>query len=214
MNNVFDFPNRFSETVRPKIRQCFFGAQESPSKILVTPIPTFFNAISDGEKLNAAWWPTSRSDDLYIVQVPQSAAVIDAMCCLEPGTRVIFAGLAGSLGALQIGDICQVETCLFLDKNLPRTLDIDVGIKKAILQHVGCLAESYSSQVNFEAQADCVDMESGYVYLAATQLNLLAASIIIISDCCPSTPFYEVDSSKWIASIPQLHSYLQKLKFA
>jgi hypothetical protein len=192
LGNQVRIPPPYPPQVRAEARRCFFGVSEIIQCAVLTPISALYNYI--GEQIppvtSATWWPSRHGAGILHSLVPQSTAVLDAICALEPSTEVVFLGLAGALGVHSVGDIVEVETALLDGLRAPRTSTRPYEFTPTTLKCVGSLAETISHWQLLATQAECVDMETGYVYAACEAQKKTATSILVIADRMPDSPFY------------------------
>ena len=204
-----ELPPAFPKDKRPSVRRCVFGHADAPNRVVLTPIRSFFEPLTAGLNRLGGWWPSAARDDVLVVLVPQSSAVLDAVCCLEPGTEIVFAGLTGSLGRLPIGAVVEVETALWYGQPFARSSRRPMRFPPAIVDHVECLADSYHRWS--ESVADCVEMETALVYGAAQAQAMTATSLLIVSDVLPAQPFFAVEPFAWQPRAAELVRTLAEL---
>jgi len=190
-----ELPPAFAQDTRAAVRRCVFGHPDAPKRVVLTPIRSFFEPLAAGLVRHGGWWPSAGRDDVLVVLVPQSGAVLDAVCCLEPGTEIVVAGLTGSLGRLPLGAIVEVEAALWYGRRFARSSRQPMRFPPAVVDHVECLAESYHRWST--SVADCVDMETALVYGAAQAQTMTATALLIVSDVLPDQPFFAVEPGAW-----------------
>jgi hypothetical protein len=131
------------------------------------------------------------------------------VCCLEPGTEIVFAGLTGSLGRLPLGGIVEIEAALWYGRRFARSSPRGMRFPPAVVDHVECLADSYHRWRG--SVADCVDMETALVYGAAQAQSMTATALLVVSDVLPARPFFAVEPGAWRPRTAELVSTLADL---
>src|SRR5262245_4038714 len=86
-------------------RVTFFGEGRSTPLAVLTPIQAIYDELGPGRPVGGGWWPCKVLGRALAVLTPQGTPAVDALCCLEPGTRVVFLGLAGALKKFTPGDV-------------------------------------------------------------------------------------------------------------
>ncbi len=184
-------PYSFPEHERESIRKCFFGINKKVSLAIFTPLNSFFKLFSSQNENHNGWWKSIYFDGILVTHVPQSSAILDAISSLEPSTKIIFVGIAGSLGKLKIGDIVEVSSSLLEKKLIERSYDSQYFFPKTKNTTVSSIAAIWSKNIKMPQDIECVDMETGYLYAASKLQNKFSTSILIISDDITTIPFYK-----------------------
>lgn len=203
-------PNLFPDISRKKIRQVFFGSEFLPSLLIITPISSLFDSWSKLGKASEGWWRTSRVGEVLFVKSPQSTAILDIICSLEPNVSVIYAGISGSCGQYQLGDVVEVGTAVYENIIVETSWKEKSPFPVATIATVSCLAESYQLREKIAARADCVDMETGLLFLTAKEHNINVRSIQVISDSLFDEPFYKVNRQFYIDGLEIIKAYVSE----
>lgn len=182
-------PNLPPAPVRARQRERFFGADRTWHTAILTPISAIYDALPSGRPLAGGWWPSKEWKGVLICATPQASAIMDALCALESTTRVLFLGLAGSLGGYSIGDIVEASTTL-LDGVKYRPGSGSSGLYPYVTAvTVRCLNESFDRRDEISSQAHVVDMESAWVCAMAEQHERESRVVLIVSDELHGTSF-------------------------
>jgi hypothetical protein len=197
-------PPSFPAALRPLIRRRFFGDERAPERLLLTPIPSLFHALDAGTVVDGGWWPVRAADGALAVLVPQATAVLDAICCAEPGTELVSAGLAGSLGGFRVGATVEAARALLGDRFVERTSQRPLRFSAATVAHASCIADAFAAADELAAAADCVDMEAALVYAAAVEQGHRATALLLVSDELRTAPFFAVAPATWQAGLAPL----------
>jgi len=78
----------------------------------------------------------------------------------------------------------------------------------ATIATVSCLAESYERREEIARIAECVDMETALVFLAAKRQGKHARSVQVVSDHLFDYPFYEIAKDSYARGIDVLRDYV------
>ena len=176
-------PKSFDEAIRGKIRGCFWGYEKNVPTIILTPFEDIFHRIGNGHMAFKGWWKSYLlNDDYLVVLTPQGSQIIDALSCMEENTKIVFVGLAGSLGRLKVGDIVEPVTALYNGIESRRTAINDPSFRVTSIVTVGSFAESVEKSKLLSKSAECVDMETGIIFQTSFFQGKIARSIQIISD--------------------------------
>lgn len=186
-------PKSYPARQRLSIRKCFFGIGENISLAIFTPLRNYFNLFKKYDKICNGWWECYYDKNTIISLVPQSTAVLDAISSLEPHTKIIFLGLAGSFGSLKIGDIVEASSAQFGTEIFQRNFNSNYLFHPAKIATVSSIAASWYFKKKLSNKVDCVDMETAYLYAASKLQNKYVTSILMISDIIPSIPFYKIN---------------------
>jgi hypothetical protein len=191
-------PDAFPPGERARIRRLFFGIERPFKRVLLTPIPGFFKAFEPVLPHSpAGWWPSRHGDGVIAVLVPQVTAVLDAVSVLEPATEIVFTGLAGSLGGLPPGRIVEIRRAWLGSACFERSFPGDSLFPEAENAWVHSLAHSFQTHRQLAGIADCVDMETAWIYAAARHQAKSATAILLISDRLPDQPFFQAPPFQW-----------------
>jgi uridine phosphorylase len=169
------------QTMRAQQRKRFFGADQVWHTAILTPISAIYELLPCGEHLNGGWWPAKQWHDILACAVPQASAILDPLCALEPATRVLFLGLAGSLRGFTVGDVVAASSSV-VDGGTHHPSWESSRYPSARAVTVRCVSESYARRDEFTSKADVVDMESGWVLAAARRHGRQSRAVLIVSD--------------------------------
>jgi hypothetical protein len=200
-------PPPFPADVRADVRRVLLGTPASPARVALTPLPTLFEPLRSGSALGG-WWPAVEHPAGLAVLVPQGSAMLDAVCCLEPGTEIVFGGLAGSFGELEPGALVEARAGLLDGGLVERSSKRPLRFAPVVAARASCLAESDSVMRSHAGAADCVDMETALLYAAAAAQDKPATALLIISDVLPGLPFFAADPKTWHVRVPDLAAAL------
>jgi nucleoside phosphorylase len=187
--------------VRARQRERFFGVDHGWHSAILTPIRMIYNALPHGETLTGGWWPSKEWDNVLVCATPQASAILDPLCALEPTTRVLFLGLAGSLERFAIGDAVEASAVLLDSFEYRPTWKAAGRYPAASAVTVRCLNESYALSEEISRRADVVDMESAWVCAAAQQHTRQARVVLIVSDELNGPSFVDAEFADIAQSI-------------
>lgn len=175
-------PDQPPAAMRALQRKRFFGTGMDWRAVILTPIGDIYNVFPDGKPLTEGWWQSKTWQDVLISATPQSSAILDPVCALEPATPILFLGLAGALTIYTVGDVVEPSTVLLdeLEYAAERSPSSPYPDVRAVT--VRCLNESIQRQEELGKQADVVEMESGWVCAAAHEQGRKARIVLIVSD--------------------------------
>jgi Type I 3-dehydroquinase len=176
-------PELLPKATRRRHRQTFFGDSRSKPFAVLTPIKKIFDEIAGDEPVNGnGWWPCQFLNNTLLVLIPQGAPSIDALCSLEPNVQIIFVGLAGALRGLSFGEIVEPSVAILGRRRYRRTSSSPAVYRDVTVGTVNSLNESLERRNLLREQADCVDMETAWVFASANNQGRDAKSVLIISD--------------------------------
>lgn len=186
-------PDLHPATVRQKHRVTFFGDGSSHPVAVLTPINALFKAVVGDEvsRMSSGWWPNQVIGDALVVLTPQGSAIVDALGALEPDVQIVFAGLAGALDALAIGDIVEPSVAIAEDQRFERTSLQGTSFRDVTVATVACLGESIQRRDSLRQVAHCVDMETAWVFALAARQHRRARAVLAISDHVYQKTFVE-----------------------
>jgi hypothetical protein len=191
--------------MRRRHRHAFFGESMSTPIAVLTPIAAIYDEFGIGGPIRGGWWPCKVLDDeTMIVLTPQGAPVIDALCALEPNVRVIFIGLAGALSALSPGDIVEPSVATLAHSRHPRTSLTPPSYADARVATVTSLNESLQRRHLLRARADCVDMETAWLFATAQRQSREVRAILVVSDHLFGSTFVETQIAVFRAAIQRV----------
>jgi nucleoside phosphorylase len=202
-------PELLPRAWRCRHRKTFFGDSRSRAFAILTPIRMIFDELGVGEPINTkGWWPCKFLKDALIILTPQGAPSIDALCSLEPRVKVIFVGLAGGLRDLAVGEIVEPSVAILAEHRYSRTSSSPMIYRDTTITTVNSLNESHQRRKLLRTQADCVDMETAWLFATAKRQKKEARAILIVSDhlfhktfvAAPLTDLY-----------PSIHRVVQEL---
>ncbi len=184
----------FPERDRPRIRCCFFGFEEAPEHVFLTPSSLMFRHLSIGMNVGGGWWSSARFENIMLAHIPQGSAAIDAVAALEPGSKITFLGMCGALRQHAVGTIFEPEQAYLEHRSYCRTHPAERRFTSVRIVTVPALAFSLSDAENLAAMHDLADMETGHIFSTAAHLEMPVRAFVVVSDCLPDRPFYSVDA--------------------
>lgn len=190
--------------VRARQRERFFGADRGWHTAIFTPISAIYYALLDGQALTGGWWPSKEWEGVLVCATPQASAILDPLCALELTTRVIFLGLAGSLGDHMIGDVVEASTTLLDGVEYRPNLAPDGLYSCVSVETVRCLNESLTRRYELSRRAKVVDMESAWVCALAERHKRSARIVLVVSDELHGRSFLDSDLATVAPSISRL----------
>ena len=204
-------PDSFPAELRSSLRQLFFGTVFSPQLAVLTPLGSLFDPWSKPGDGSSGWWKAARVGEVLFINSRQGSAVLDAICCLEPGTSIFYAGLAGSCGSCKVGDVVEAGSAFWQGTEVPAAWIEASEFPRVTVATVSCLAESYERREEIAQFAECVDMETALLFLACERQNKNARSVQVISDHLFEDPFHVVQPAAYAAGIERLRDYVNEL---
>lgn len=204
-------PNSYKDSERTAIRQTLFGTNMSPKLAIITPLKIFFEPLAKRGKYYQGWWKTSLIDNVMVIKSQQGTAVLDSICALDPETHIIFLGIAGSLKNLKIGQIVEPNKAILQDREILSPWVSQNHFLNVSIATVSCLAESNEQFWKLRESADCVDMETGWLFLASHRQRKPSCSIQLISDHPLDSPFYKVNKPFPNDSINKIISFTTQI---
>ena len=171
-----------------KMLKVLIGADFPPNRIIATPLTSIFDAIAEGLPVNGGgWWKNASSKETTIVKVPQGSPSLDLLCSLLPNSEYVHVGYAGltKRGQLKygLGQLLSIQSAVVypgIDKAHEASLTYD-GLPAVSCLSVPNFACSFSIQ-DSDIPYDCIDMEVGLAYCAASLYGIRASCIQIVSD--------------------------------
>jgi hypothetical protein len=112
--------------------------------------------------------------------------------------------LAGSLGALAVGDIVEPRIAILDGGTAHRSSSMPPRFPAAVVGGARCLADSYGRTARCQSGIDCLDMETAIVFAAAERQEKTAAALLLITDVITTDPFYRIDATVWRSQLPKL----------
>lgn len=201
-------PELLPEKTRRRYRRTLFGQSCSPPLATLTPIAAIYSALGEGEAFEGGWWPSKLVHGALAVLIPQGSPAVDAVCALEPDTRVTFLGLAGALGSLAPGNVVEPRAALLAGSRHARTASVIPTYADATVATVTSLNESLQRKVTLRREADCVDMETGWIFAASNRQDREARAVLIVSDHLFGPSLHEIDLSVYQ---PAVHRVVHEL---
>jgi uridine phosphorylase len=176
-------PELLPRAMRRRHRQTFFGDGHSKPLAVLTPIKAIFDELAAGEPVNSdGWWPCKVLDNALVALTPQGTPAVDALCSLEPGVQVIFVGLTGALRDLSLGDVVEPSVAVVGRRCYRRTSPSALSYGNVTVATVSSLNESLQRRKLLREQADCVDMETAWVFACARNHGRNVRAVLIVSD--------------------------------
>ncbi len=203
---------------RRQAREALFGTNWLGPVAVLTPIAPIYSSLSgDGKAVNG-WWPSAVRNDALIVKIPQSSAAMDALFALRPESLVTFIGLAGALSGQAPGAVVDpsaafLATPRILDGRAAPTATISIDhrtyptkptVEGVTAATVRCLAESTLLHRKLSPIADCVDMESAYIFSASAAAGHQARCLLVISDPNQNGAVFHSDIAQLRPSLDQV----------
>lgn len=193
------------------MRNRLWGYADNTRVIIFTPFKIIFDRIGEDHKEFKGWWRAHLlNNDCLIVLTPQGSQTIDAISCLEENTEIIFIGLAGSFGSLNVGDVVEPVTAFYDGSESKRTSSSELAFKTTSIVTVGSFAESFERLESLKKKAECVDMETGIIFQTSYFQGKTARSIQIISDDFSKNFFFDTDLKNIESQIEAVSNFIRK----
>ncbi|MPZ15930.1 MAG: hypothetical protein GEU73_16165 [Chloroflexi bacterium] len=200
------------EELRVDLRAAFLGVRAVPPLLLVTPLRRIYCVLAETLELREGprgWWPAAFSDAVGLVQCPQSSAAADAVHVVDPGTRVVFVGLGGTLVGDPVGVVAHARSASIAGggrwslagaEALP---PLACAVARRVVT-VDSIATALEEAQRLRWHADIVDLESGHLAGAARGAGhrlVLFSSILIVSDDAVAGDIARCEPQSWLRGL-------------